>query len=515
MITILQQHGAALLVALPLLFAFLIPITAKLSEKLSKLVVFIGLALITLTAAIVSFDVFSTGTKLYVMGAGLPSVATPAGLTIPVRIVFEIDAFSAFMILIAALIAVVACIYSLRFIKEATNKYYSIFFLMLAGMFGLVSTADLFNLFVFIEVLSLASAGLIAFRHDEVESVEAAYKYLIISSLASLMILFAIGILYGQYGLLNIAALAKALRFSFVDIAALALLVSALAMKAGSVPMHFWAPDAYSRAPAPITASLVVASQTCLYALFRISFTLFGAFPLIHLIAWAIIILGLLSMFIGVTMALTQKDIKRLMAYHAISQTGYMLLGVGLGLLAINSAMVPFGLKAMEGGIFHIINHAMYKGLLFLTAGAIIYATGKRNLDELSGLAKKMPFTAIFFIIGAAAIAGLPPTNGFASKLLIYESAYMFNPLFSIIAMIVSVLTLVSFVKVFCAAFLGPELKELAEVKEVPKSMLFAMLLLAFFILLFGLFPSFVVKTIVEPAANALLNQAAYIGAVL
>lgn len=515
MIEILQQHSLALLVAWPLLFAFLSALIKKANSKILKITTAIGMAISTITAAIVSYDVFSTGTKIYTMGAKLPSIATPTNLKIPVRIIFEVDAFSAFMILIAALIAVAAYIYSLRFIRESAGKYYSIFFLMLAGMFGLLSTADLFNLFVFVEVLSLASAGLIAFRQNETESVEAAYKYLIISSLASLMILFAAGILYGQYGLLNIAALAKALKFSFVDVVAIGLLVSALAMKAGSVPMHFWVPDAYGRAPAAITALLVVASQACLYALFRIAFTLFGAFPLIQLIAWAIIIFGLLSMFIGVTMALPQKDIKRLMAYHAISQTGYMLLGVGIGLLAGNSALAEFGFKAMEGGIFHIINHAMYKGLLFLTAGAIIYSTGKRNLDELSGLARKMPLTTIFFIIGAAAIAGLPPTNGFASKLLIYESAYIFNPLFSIIAMIVSVLTLVSFVKVFCSAFLGPEKKELAYVKEVPKSMLLAMFLLAVFILLFGVFPEFVVKAIVEPAANALLNQQAYAGVVL
>ncbi|MCD6478765.1 MAG: NADH:ubiquinone oxidoreductase, partial [Candidatus Diapherotrites archaeon] len=294
-----------------------------------------------------------------------------------------------------------------------------------------------------------------------------------------------------------------------------ALLVSALAMKAGSVPMHLWVPDAYSRAPAPITAMLVVASQTCLYALFRVSFSLFGAFFMIQLIGSAIVILGLLSMFIGVTMALPQKDIKRLMAYHAISQTGYMLLGVGLGLLAMNTSLATYGVKAMHGAIFHIINHAMYKGLLFLTAGAIIYTTGRRNLDELSGLARRMPLTAIFFIIGAAAIAGLPPTNGFASKLLIYESSYIFNPLLAVVAMIVSVLTLVSFVKVFCSAFLGPELKELSDARDVPKSMLLAMLLLCIFIIIFGLFPELIVRAIVEPAASALLNQNAYIGAVL
>lgn len=507
----LLQHSVALLIAFPLAFAFLTAITEKLSAKVKNIVVPVGMLSVVCTAFLTSMDVFANGTKVYTMGAELPSITMPAKLAIPIRIVFIVDAFSAFMLLLSSIVATAAFLYSASFIREAQAKYYSLLFLMLAGMFGLACTADLFNLFVFLEVLSISSAALIAFFVDFKAS-EASYKYLIVSSLASLMVLLAVGILYAQYDMLNIAALAKVLRFSFVDIIALALLVSALAMKAGSVPMHFWVPDAYGRAPAAITATLVVASQSCLYALFRVSFSLFGAFPLIHIIAYAIILLGILSMFIGVTMALPQKDIKRLMAYHAISQTGYMLLGVGIGLLAGNTANI-YALKAMEGGIFHIINHALYKGLLFLTAGAIIYSTGKRNLDELSGLARRMPATTIFFIIGAAAIAGLPPTNGFASKLLIYESSYIFNPLFSIIAMIVSILTLVSFVKVFCSAFLGPELKTLSNVKEVPKPMLFAMGMLSFFIIIFGLFPDIVLNTIVEPAAMALLNQKAYIGA--
>ncbi|MEM4663130.1 MAG: proton-conducting transporter membrane subunit [Candidatus Diapherotrites archaeon] len=385
---------------------------------------------------------------------------------------------------------------------------------MAAGIFGIICTGDLFNLFVFIEILSISSAGLIAFRKHKPEAVISAYNYLIVSAVASLMILFAVGVLYGQYGILNMGAISRVIRFSFVEIFAMVLLIAGLAMKCGSVPMHFWVPGAYARAPSAITASLVVASQASLYALFRVSFLLFVRFSLIQLVASAIILLGVLSMFIGVTMALFQKDIKKLMAYHAISQTGYMLLGVGVGLFSINTSLADVGFFAMEGGIFHIINHAIYKGLLFLTAGAIIYTTGQRDLNNIGGLARKMPLTAIFFIIGAAAIAGLPPTNGFVSKLLIYESVFRFNPLLSIIAVIVSMLTLVSFVKVFCSAFLGPQRKELDEVRELPKSMLIAMAILSFFIIFFGFFPNIVIKTLVEPASRALLNRGAYLEAI-
>jgi len=200
------------------------------------------------------------------------------------------------------------------------------------------------------------------------------------------------------------------------------------------------------------------------------------------------------------------------MAYHAISQTGYMLLGVGVGLYLLNSSdFNTYGIKAMEGGIFHIINHAMYKGLLFLTAGAIYHRLGTRNLNEMGGLGHTMKFTSIFFIIGALAIAGIPPFNGFASKLLIYEACYKVSPILSIVAMLVSILTLASFIKVFHSAFMGPKLYD---VEEVPKSMLLGMSLLTFVIIFFGFFPGWVVSNIVHPAVMSLANKIAYIGAI-
>jgi multicomponent Na+:H+ antiporter subunit D len=234
-------------------------------------------------------------------------------------------------------------------------------------------------------------------------------------------------------------------------------------------------------------------------------------------VGWAVIILGVLSMVVGVTMAIPQKDVKRLMAYHAVSQSGYMLLGVGVGLVALGDAvaMEAFGRTAMEGGIFHIVNHAMYKGLLFLTAGAIFLYTGTRNLNKLGGLGHSMKWTMLFFIIGALAIAGIPPFNGFASKLMIYESVFAFSPVIAVIAMVVSVLTLASFVKVFHAIFMGPAQPRHAEAREVPLPMLVAMGALALLTILMGVFPEQIVSTLIEPAANALIDQGAYVATVL
>jgi len=180
-----------------------------------------------------------------------------------------------------------------------------------------------------------------------------------------------------------------------------------------------------------------------------------------------------------------------------------------------NHLMQLVGLVAMEGGIFHIVNDTIIMSLLFLTAGVIIYKTGTKDMNKMSGLAHEMPFTMVLFLIGVLALAGLPPFNGFASKLLIYESTFHFNPLLTIIAILVSILTLASFVKIFYSAFMGPRLKEYNEKRDVPKTMRIAMLVLALLILLLGLFPNIVVDNLISPAAHALIDQLKYVGGVL
>jgi multicomponent Na+:H+ antiporter subunit D len=157
----------------------------------------------------------------------------------------------------------------------------------------------------------------------------------------------------------------------------------------------------------------------------------------------------------------------------------------------------------------------MYMGLLFLAAGALYYRIGTRNLDKMGGLARPMKLTSICFLIGTLAIAGIPPFNGFASKFMIYETVYQFNPVISIVAMLVSILTLAALVRAFSSAFMGPSLPEYKEVKEVPRSMLVGMIILALIVIGFGLFPSWIVDHLVEPAAKALISQQAYISSIL
>jgi len=516
----IYYNSPALIIAIPLLAAFLTLVFGRISSTLRNVWVVLSLIATAIVGLIIAYRVSIEGIIIYTFGAATPGAAIPIDSGgIPVRIIFEIDAMSSFMIITLSIATLAAIIYSIASDAKSTGRdnFYALFLLLTLGGYGIICTGDMFNFFVFFEISSLASAGLIAYRIEKGFAVEAALKYAVISTVAGIMVLIGVAVLYGEYDALNIAMLAQSIHWTFLDKFALVLLLSALLMKCGAVPMHFWTPDSYSLAPGSITAILVVASQVSLYGAFRVIFTLYGVVINALTFGWIIIILGVLSMVVGVTMAIPQKDVKRLMAYHAISQTGYMLLGVGVGfaLLGDKALLDSIGYMAMEGGIFHIINHAMYKGLLFLTAGAIFYRIGTRNLNKMGGLGHNMKYTMIFFVIGALAIAGIPPFNGFASKLMIYESVFLFNPFLSVIAMVVSILTLASFVKVFHSIFMGPKLPEYANVKEAPPMMLIGMGLLAAGVILFGLFPQQVVDLIVSPAAHALVNQQAYISAVM
>jgi len=539
-------HSPALIVAIPLLGAFLTPLVAKINDKLRNIFAILIALITSVLVAILANDVFSNGIRTYVFGGGEPLVNN----SYAIRILFEVDGMNAFMAIIASILTVVAIIYSWTFLKNHTgqDKYYTLILLMIAGMFGMILTGDMFNFFVFLEITSIASCALIAFYTNKGKAIDAGFKYIVISSIGALFILFAIGILYSQYNALNMAVLANSISFSFLDKIALALLISGLAMKAGIVPMHMWLPDAYGRAPSSVTLLLVGATQASLYGIFRITLSIFGkafnttgtvlksatltgdelimvsSYPNVISIGWILIILAILTMIIGVLMALKQSNLKRLIAFAALAEIGYMLLGIGVRFASKYSEIVKmnnqeyiqigfhgYDISALTGSIFHIINDALDIGLLFLVAGAIYIATKETSLNKLGGLARNMKYTTVFFIIGLIAVSGLPPMNGFASKLIIYESTFQLNPIIGIIAILASILLLAVFVKVLHSAFLGPKIPNLKDVKEVPKSMLFAMGIIACIIIIFGLFPNIVIDNIIQPAVNAITNHEAYI----
>jgi len=420
-------------------------------------------------------------------------------------------------------LAVIAMIYSWSFMKDhdGLDKYYTLVLLLITSTLGMELTGDIFNFFVFLEISCIASCALIAFWISEGEALEAAFKYIVVSAIGALFVLFAIGMLYAQYNALNIATLANVLKYTFLDKIILVLLVVVLGMKAGLVPMHMWLPDSYGRAPPSVTLIIMGATLASFYGVLRVIFTLYGnvlsttmrfSIPLNVLVGWILITLAIISIIVGVAMALIQSDLMRLIGFSAVAEVGYMFLAIGAGIAAVGT---PYATTALQGAILHLLNDALDIGLLFLVAGAVYYVTKKRSLDDISGLARNMKYTTVFFVIGLLAVAGMPPLNGFASKFLIYESVYQLNPILSIVAILCSILMLAVFVKVLYAVFMGPELPAFKNVTEAPKSMLLAMGLVAALAIFIGLFPNLVIDALVKPAADALLNHAQYIGTVV
>jgi multicomponent Na+:H+ antiporter subunit D len=516
LLTPLISAAPPLVVAIPLLGAFLVHFFSLLHDKLRNVFVLVMLGLSCFFTYLLTWDVFSNGIRTYVFGNPNPSTAV-------IRIMFEVDAFSAFMATITVTIAFVVALYSWKFMEEETglSKYYTLLLLVTTGMLGMELTGDLFNFFVFLEITSIAAAALVAYRVGKAEAVEAGFKYIMVSAIGALFVLFAIALLYGQYNALNMGVIGQALQYTFLDKIALVVLIGALAMKAGLVPMHMWLPDSYGSASATVSVVLVTATLASFYGVLRIVFTVFGdvmftqsataGFSPNAMYGGLLIALSLLTIFVGVIMALIQTNIKRLIAFTALAEVGYLFLAIGTGLITMDTTV---GQLAMTGGVFHIFNDVLDVGLLFLVTGAIYFMTKEESLDRLGGLARNSKVLTILFIIGLWAISGMPPLNGFASKLLIYQTTYQVNPILAIIAILGSIMILAVFVKVFYAVFMGPTLSTLKNIKKVPTSMLVAMGILAGIIIIFGLFPNIIIESLVQPATQALLNNAPYLAAI-
>lgn len=429
-----------------------------------------------------------------------------------IGIALEVDALGLFFALLVGLAAFVACIYSTQYMAhdDHTAQYYTLFLMLTAGVLGMVLTGDMFNMFIMVEILTIAAVALTAFRSKSEGALEAAFKYLVIGTIGSALILTGIMILYAEAHTLNMAQLASIIpgRINTQTKIALALLFVGFSTKAFIVPFHPLAADAHGAAPASVSVMISgVLTKSGIYAIIRLTYIIFRTMELGSM-QFLLVFIGSVSMFVCVTMALAQHDFKRLLAFHSISQIGYVLTAVGLS--------TALGLSA---GLYHALNHTIFKGLLFLCAGAVIHATGTGDLNKLGGLAKKMPKTTILFLIGAFSISGIPPFNGFASKWMIYQAAYMKAVdsgnigflLACIVALVTSTLTLASFVKVSQSVFFGQLPKELENVEEVPFGMRLAMVIFAVLCVVTGLFPQFVTTYITEPAAAAALSAANYI----
>jgi multicomponent Na+:H+ antiporter subunit D len=434
------------------------------------------------------------GVLVYKVGMWLP----------PIGVGLVLDGLSAFMLVTINLIAFFIMVYSVNYMEKYTDKwiFHTLFLLMLAGMEGVIITGDIFNLFVFLEIASVASYALVAYG-TEAEELEASFKYLVMSSVASLFVLLGIAFIYGYVSTLNMADIAMEISrkgpghiISLISV----LFIMGFGLKAALVPFHAWLPDAHPSAPAPISAMLsgVLIKALGVYVLMRLFYNIIGVNEAVLSV---LMVLGTLSMVLGVFLAIGQWDLKRLLAYHSISQIGYVVLGLGIG--------TPLGII---GGLFHLFNHSVFKSLLFLDSGAIEYALGTRDLKSMGGLKEKMPVTANTCLTASLSIAGIPPFNGFWSKLIIIFAAIQANrPGYALFAVLASVLTLASFMKVERYAFFGkPDVKN-AGAKEVPGMMRLAMVMLALICVSGGiLIVPAVYKNFLGVAANVLINGKDY-----
>jgi len=480
-------------ITFPLLAAFLIALLSRKSKIAGELIS----NLFTFGLLISSWDlvkrVYLYKIIVYKIGGWLP----PAGISLVA------DGFSVFMLLIVNLIAFLVMVYSIRYMQRYTDKwkFYSLFMLMLTGMNGIILSGDLFTIYVFLELASIAGYALVAFG-IEPQDLEASFKYAIMGSLASIFILLGIGLLYSYTSTLNLADISWVLAekpqgflIGFVSV----LFLAGFGLKAALVPFHAWLPDAHSCAPSPVSATLsgVFIKTLGIYALSRIFFNVLGVSGKV---LFVFMILGILSMVIGALLAIAQNDIKRMFAYSSISQVGYIIFAFGLG--------TPL---AILGGLFHLFNHAIFKPLLFLNAGSIEYSTGNRRLDKLGGLNSKLPFTGAMSLLGSMSISGIPPFGGFWSKLIIIIAAIQSGYIgMAAVAGLTSILTLAYYLKFQTFAFLGKIDEGCKEAKEVPLSMKFSMLILTAVCVFAGLMllPEF--RSFLQSAADVLVSGTAY-----
>lgn len=484
------------LIIIPLLAAFLITLIS--GDKDNWAIVLSILAVISLLALSI-FSFFTTGNETFVYEM--------SGWKIPLTICLVQDAFSTFMLVIVNLIALTSLMFSVSYIRQysGTWKYYALFMLLITGMNGVIATGDIFNLFVFMEIALFSAYALVAFG-GKAEEYEAAFKYAIMGSISSILILMGIGILYATTSTLTMANIAAILPTKDPRIMYWvgAIFLAGFGLKSAVMPFHAWLPDAHSSAPAPISAMLsgVLIKALGIYVIIRFFFNVLGAPPIFLTL---FMVLGSISIILASYLALGQWDFKRLLAYSSISQIGFILLGLGIGTKL-----------AILGAVFHIFNHAIFKSLLFYNSGSVEMALGTRDLRKMGNLKDAMPVTSATSMVASLSVAGLPPFNGFFSKLIIIIAAVQASHVgYAIIAVIGSLLTLAYFMKVQRYGFRGENKIEKPEI-QISLGMKSAMIILAVLCIVgSALIIPGIREVTLDPVVSVILNKTGYIYEVL
>ena len=417
---------------------------------------------------------------------------------------FEIDALGVYMSGSIAFLGFLAGLYSFKYMERESRltEFYTLVLLMMSGMMGVAMAGDFFSLFIFWEMMSISSYVLVAFLKSRWGPIEAGFKYLIMSATAGAFLLLSMSFLYGMTGTLNFAQLAANLH-GFTQTPWIFVLFSCLVIgfgvKSAIVPLHTWLPDAHPEAPSPISALLSgIVIETGLYGMTRVFYLLFdpGFFqPFIAALA-------VLTMTLANIMALLQQDIKRLLAYSSIAQIGYMLVGVSTG--------TAYGIM---GTFLHVFNHSLMKGLAFLSAGSIVHQAETRDIQSLRGVGRMMPFTSFTLFVALLGLGGVPATNGFISKFILFSSALGAGmPLLAVIGVLNSAFSMAYYLRIMKTFISAPEG---LRVEEAPSLMVGVTVVMAALIVVFGLYPQPVIGFARRASLALVEGLGGYIEAVL
>jgi formate hydrogenlyase subunit 3/multisubunit Na+/H+ antiporter MnhD subunit len=451
--------------------------------------------------------------------------AAAGGIVLPIGLPwigahFRIDMLAAFFLAVVNVGGAAASLYAIGYgqHEDEPHRVLPFFPAFLAGMNLVLLANDAFSYLSSWEFMSLASWALVVAHHHDPENRRAGFVYLIMASIGTLSLLLALGLLTGADGNYTFEAIRAGTRTPLTAAIVLVLVLIGAGSKAGLVPLHAWLPLAHPAAPSHVSALMSgVMTKVAVYGFIRIVFDLAGPLPW-----WSgalVLAIGGLSAVLGVLQALMQDDTKRLLAYSTIENVGIVFIGLGLALAFRANAMQAAAALAMTAALLHVLNHSLFKSLLFFGAGAVVVATGERNMDRLGGLIHRMPATSFLFLVGCTAISALPPLNGFVSEWLTFQVILLSPdvPQWTLKVMVPAVggllalaaaLAGATFVKTFGITCLGrPRSNEAATAQEVDRFSLTAMALLAALCLVTGIVPGFFIDA-VRPITQQLTGGA-------
>ncbi|MEM9043072.1 MAG: monovalent cation/H+ antiporter subunit D family protein [Pseudomonadota bacterium] len=403
-------HMPALQVAVPMLGATITAIVRK--GPLCSLISLVICLSMPVISALILHDVLVHGTISYAMGSWQP----------PVGIEYRIDALNGFVLFLVSLIAALVAIWMPQSIAdevapERQGWTYTMYLMALCGLLGMTITGDAFNIFVFMEISSLATYVLIAMGQDR-RALVAAYQYLIIGTIGATFYVIGVGILFSMTGTLNLNDMAQIIPTIEAErpiLAGGAFIIVGIGLKLALFPLHRWLPNAYAFAPSSATVFLAAtATKVAVYLLIRFTYSIFGDDLLFdeNNAQVVLLILASLGMVMPSIIAVFQVNVKKMLAFSSVSQVGYMLMGIGIA-----------NVVGLTGGIAHMFNHAIIKAALFLAIGCVVYSTGIRRIEQLNGIGRTMPFTMAAFAIAGMGLIGVPGTAGFVSKWMLIQGA--------------------------------------------------------------------------------------------